>query len=301
MEMNHGIEMFGKESSLKLKGVAIIMMLMHHLFRTVDRFEGYSVRLYPLKEQQLINMAETCKICVSVFAFITGYGLFLNYQNHQGSAQSWVAQRYIKTLSGYWFVWIICSILSQYKDGRVAHLLFSEGTIRGGWNSLLSFLGVNNIFGTPSIDYRWWYMSAAVLFIFITPLIYQHKNNLWMVLIAPVLFIRVIFVRFDDPVTLGGQSSYAFITPFIIGTLFARYNLANRWISIGLERPLIKTYKCITEIWVIIFFYKIYRNLPSSQFWEFNFGVFPLAVIMFLIEFILPIKCIDKILMVSDE
>ena len=137
-----------------------------------------------------------------------------------------------------------------------------------------------------------------MLFIFITPLIYQHKNNLWLVLIAPVLFIRVIFVRFDDPVALGGQSSYAFITPFIIGTLFARYNLANRWISIGLERPLIKIYKCVTEVWVIIFFYKIYRNLPSSQFWEFHFGVFPLAVIMFLIEFILPIKCIDKILVI---
>lgn len=207
--MNSNADAFGKDTSVKLKGIAITMMLLHHYFMTEEAFAGYTITSFPIKEQQLLNIATACKICVSIFAFITGYGLFMSYRDNHGSAQNWAAKRYVKMLSGYWFVWLICAGFSQYKDERAGKILFIEGYYKGVCYCLLNFLGVNNLFGTPSIDYRWWYMSAAVVFVFMTPFVYRHKNNLILVLILAVLFLRVLFVQFEIPVTLGGQSVYA--------------------------------------------------------------------------------------------
>jgi len=292
---------FSKESSIKLKGIAIIMMLIHHCFRTADRFEGYSVLLFPLKEQQLINIAETCKICVSMFAFITGYGLFLNYQNHRGTAQRWVAKRYIKSFSGYWFIWIFCMIFSQLKDGRVTEILFTDGKPLGITYSLLSLLGINNIFGTPSIDYRWWYMSAAFLFIFITPVIYRYKNDMWMVLVGVILFLRVIISYDGTAVAISSESVYAFLVPYVLGAIFARYDFIDRWCSIRKKKPLIKMYRFAVEIWVIILLYKAFLGIPKYLFWEFHYGVFSLTVIMFFVEFILPIKFMSPLLIILGK
>lgn len=292
--MNTSADAFGKDASLKLKGIAIIMMLLHHYFRSAEAYTGYTIATFPLKEQQLLNIATACKICVSIFAFITGYGLYISYKNNRKSAQNWAVKRYIKMISGYWFAWCICAMFSQFKDGRVAKTLFKEGCYKGVLYSLLNFLGVSNLFGTPSIDYRWWYMSAAVVFVFLTPFVYKHKNNLILILIAAVLFIRVLFVQLEAPVTLGGQCVYAFLAAYITGAIFARYNILDRWVSVGHGNGRIKAVKFVISACVVIILYKFYMHIPGERFWELHFCVFPVAVIIFLIEFILPLKFLDK-------
>lgn len=294
--MKNSKNVFDKEASLKLKGAAIIMMITHHCFRTADRFIGYSVILTPLSEQQLINVAEACKICVSIFAFITGYGLYLNYQNNHNSAQSWVAKRYIKTFSGYWIVWTLCMIITQLRYGRVREMLFLDGRSMGIMYMAISFLGLNNLFTTPSIDYRWWYMGAAFLFIFLTPIVYKYKDNLWMVIIAIILLLRIIISYDGSIVAISSESAYAFLIPFVIGGMFARYNSIEKWVSIGEGKLLLKSCKFVAEAWMIMFLYRAYISIPRYLFWEFQYGVFPIVVLMFFIEFILPIGIIGTLL-----
>ena len=67
--------MFTKEDSNICKGIAICMMLMHHLFGSND-YNGYVIDFHPFTEGRIVFLAVLCKICVAVFVFITGYGLY---------------------------------------------------------------------------------------------------------------------------------------------------------------------------------------------------------------------------------
>ena len=75
MEQKQAQSIFDREASVALKGIAIVMMVLHHCFRVAKLYEGYEVSFFPFGEQQIVNVAFACKICVSVFAFISGYGL----------------------------------------------------------------------------------------------------------------------------------------------------------------------------------------------------------------------------------
>ena len=71
--------MFTKKQSLAVKGVAILMMLWHHLFYP-GNYAEFTLNCWPIMESQAVHIALFSKICVSLFAFISGYGLFLSYR-----------------------------------------------------------------------------------------------------------------------------------------------------------------------------------------------------------------------------
>lgn len=286
---------FDKNASRALKGIAILLMMLHHNFRSVELFGQYSVSFFPFREQQVVNLALSCKICVSLFAFISGYGLFLSYQNSKINASSWTAKRYIRTFSGYWFVWIASSIISQIIDGRATRILCSGNMSQSIAYTFIDFLGLHNLFNTPSVNGTWWYMSAAAVFILLTPVLYKYRNNLWLILFMPCVCIRIIHSSGTSAFT-GGNSVYAFLSPFILGAIFANYHYFEKWSSIGSSRISTKIYKCIAEIYVLILLYKMYHGLPQPVFWEFHFGIYPTVFILFCVEFIIPIAFIKKIL-----
>ena len=69
---------FSIDNTLALKGIAIIMLIFHHCFRKADLFEDYTVSFFPFSQDFIVEISLTFKICVSIFAFITGYGLMLS-------------------------------------------------------------------------------------------------------------------------------------------------------------------------------------------------------------------------------
>lgn len=78
-ELQYPTEILDKNSSLALKGIAITLMMIHHNFRNTSLFSSYNVSFYPFNDQSVVSFAYACKICVSMFAFISGYGLYLSY------------------------------------------------------------------------------------------------------------------------------------------------------------------------------------------------------------------------------
>ena len=70
--MTNGLK---KEDSAALKGLAVLLLIFHHCYRLADRIERYQVDLCGLTTEQLVAIAECCKICVAIFAFVSGYGL----------------------------------------------------------------------------------------------------------------------------------------------------------------------------------------------------------------------------------
>jgi hypothetical protein len=44
---------FGKKEALQLKGIAIMLMLFHHLFRSVGLFDGYTISFFPFEKTNI--------------------------------------------------------------------------------------------------------------------------------------------------------------------------------------------------------------------------------------------------------
>ena len=72
-----------KEDSAALKGIAILMMVFHHCYRTEKKFAGYEILFTPFTAENVIHLALYMKICVCIFAFVSGYGLMYGYLRNQ--------------------------------------------------------------------------------------------------------------------------------------------------------------------------------------------------------------------------
>lgn len=268
-------------------------MMMHHCFNNSEMLSPYDISFVPFTESSVITFAYVSKICVSIYAFISGYGLYLAYDKKTINTTKWVLYRYIKTFSGYWFVWIISAIICQIINQRTTSIFLKDGAEMGILYTIIDFLGLHNLFTTPSISGTWWYMTAAAVFILITPILYHHKDNAWLALFCVIIFIRI--VNRDDYFT-GNNSVYAFLTPFIIGFIFARHNLFDKIISIGKNSKWTIAYKVLLELWFIIMVYRMYSKVPIYRFWEFHFGFFPVLIISFCVEFIIQNHIFKRVL-----
>lgn len=71
------------ESKL-IKGMALIMMVYHHFFAWPERVLIPSAYIdYSFHGTSIVYfIAKACKLCVCIFAFLSGYGLFYSYSNH---------------------------------------------------------------------------------------------------------------------------------------------------------------------------------------------------------------------------
>lgn len=273
------------------------MMLWHHCF-LAGRFEKYQISFWPLMESQVVNIANFCKICVSLFAFVSGYGLYLTWQRaKKGQAKTghWIWERLVHTLAGYWFVlvlaWIICTLL----DNRPYMIYgFEKSIFLGFWNMLIEFLGLTNLVGGKLLDGSWWYISAAVSFVILLPLIDKSFQKLGCFCTLGVVFL---FPR----MTSGYVSSVyfsMFLPAFCIGAIFAGHDLFAVWDRFwdGWKKTGRHVMKFLTMSGVLVIAYKLYYHLPTKTWWDIKWSLFPLAVILFARDYLFQFTPVEFVL-----
>lgn len=271
---------FSKENSLAVKGVAILMMLWHHCLG----IENLTANPWPFEASQILHIAVFCKICVSLFAFISGYGLWLSYSKEKktgGTPAKWIAQRLIRTLSGYWFVvvlsWIICSLINgltyQWYQFEVSPLL-------GLWNMIIDFLGLTNFFGGKPLNTIWWYMSAAIIYVVFLPLLDKLMGRIGGVYAVVVVWL-ISGLQGGYP---GAEHVLSFLTMFCTGALFAAKDIFGRWIRFGGKHRSWLRYPTLMAGTGIA--YKLYHALDINRWWNVKFTLIPLVVIFLIWEVI---------------
>lgn len=287
---------FDKNNSQALKGIAILLLMLHHNFREARLFENYSISFWPFPQEWIVSAASMSKICVSLFAFITGYGLYLSCKNSESSnnfsPSKWVAVRYIKTFSGYWIIWIMSAIITQIIDGRFAKIYFENNFWDGLVSAGLDFAGVANLFQSPTLNITWWYMSAAFVFILITPILVKNEKYLPIILLVTVIFTRMITGTNGEKAFTGGNSTWSFITIYMLGIIFARYNIVEKIVN-AKDR----WRRFVIEIALLVIAYKAYPAIDVTYYWELKWAIIPIVVILFSIEFIIYIPVIRQILL----
>jgi hypothetical protein len=186
------IEDFSVNDTFAIKGIAIMLMYIHHNFLSPARWGKCIVDFWPLTEKITINIAVFCKICVSLFVFLTAYGLTIKYkeliQEKKFSMErlnfAFVFNRLYKLELNFWFVFVLVQIYSVIMGmGRFTYIYGSGG--KAVFKSFIDGLGLAYLFKMPSFNATWWYMSLAIIIVLSFPVLffcYKHIGGIIIIL-----------------------------------------------------------------------------------------------------------------------
>lgn len=105
-------QMFDKKVTSVIKGIAIVLMFVHHFF-TFPHYWNEGV-YYPFWNQWSTILCKPFQICVPIFCFITGYFYYFNSRK----TYSYALKKCLNVLIPYWLitlVYILIAIICGYK------------------------------------------------------------------------------------------------------------------------------------------------------------------------------------------
>lgn len=218
-----------KSMSQLVKGVAILTMLAHHFIVIPFSNLPYIVSLF----------GYACKICVAIYAVISGYGYFFTKEK----TVKYGLKKICDLLKIYWF-----SLFT----------LFIPIALLNGWELTFSNLLIQ-LFGLlPNLNWFAWYVFFYIFCMLIMPIIIKYRmlrfsswKNLFLIIIVPymcALLLRLI-PNYDSNVILRDLFTCFYYLPcFLIGYWFAENKIyENLSVIKALKNPSI----CIIMIFVI--------------------------------------------------
>ncbi len=214
---------FNKQDTNIAKTFAIIMMYIHHSFFEAKTYMGYTFSFAPFGESRTIAIAQLCKVCVSVFVFLSTYGITISFmkkeeKNSEVPLKEFLVDdfcRWIKLISGFIVIYILAQMFSFL--GRSNIEVYGTGIKRVVY-TVLDVLGLANVFGTPTFNPTWWYMGLALAILLIMPFLYRaHRRIGVALLILAVVLPRMLSLEFT--------SLRQWLPSMCLGILFAERNL----------------------------------------------------------------------------
>lgn len=112
------------EKTDHLKGIALILLMWHHLFG-VNYLDSW---LSPIEGIDMV-IGISAKVCLGIFLFCSGYGLYKSYINKDSAPKTYILQRAVKTLIPYWIIMLIAivilAILGKFEPKYIPVNLFA--------------------------------------------------------------------------------------------------------------------------------------------------------------------------------
>ena len=191
-----------QEDSNVVKGIAVIMLYIHHLFWS-DRWKSYEITFGGVKQETVVSFAVFCRVCVALFVFISAYGISKKYEQKKigGIGRLWgdACIRYFKLVSSMWIVWLpfllLSCIIKIHTFSEVYCAADKNTIIYGIQYFVIDMLGLSNLLGTPTYNTTWWYVSLATILIFVTPLINMIYDKIRLFIIPCIVFLSVFWNR----------------------------------------------------------------------------------------------------------
>lgn len=165
-----------KQDSIAVKGIAIILLIFHHLFYNPKSFGGMDITFTFVDTEAVILLSSWAKVCVPLFVFLTSYGLCAKYKTvkyDKTKIKTIIIKRYFSLIIPFIYIFgilqIVCNI-PIFDSGRTFVDVYGKGEGCGLYIILDAF-GLAHCFGTPTLFSTWWYMTLAALLIFMSPFI----------------------------------------------------------------------------------------------------------------------------------
>ncbi|MBE5916532.1 MAG: acyltransferase [Pseudobutyrivibrio ruminis] len=209
---------FSINETNKVKGLAILLLIFHHMYRTTDEIAARGAVPILLTGDSISHIAYCFRICVYIFAFLTAYGLTkLLLKSEKVSYTKFVIKRYLKLLAPYWFT-LVCIWLFWLFALRQSPLARYDGNIlfmAADFMSVLELLGHTD----KMFLGLFWYMNFAVAEIIVLPLLVVAAKKFGYYLVIISIFLYNVLPTICDSTYGGNYNSYLFIIE--LGVLFA--------------------------------------------------------------------------------
>lgn len=240
---------FEKTDTQVCKGLAIIFMLIHHLFLDIDVCVKYGVVFTPFSSNTVIEIAKVCKICVSMFVFLTAYGItrkysfsFMEIDRH--GHKKYLSSRLLKLMSGYVFIYILSQVISYFTP-RTRVLVYGESFFKRIYYTIIDGCGLAYAFDCPTYNATWWYMTMAIFLILVMPFIYVivDKLGVWTMILIYMIPLTMKFF-------LPGRC-WNYILCALLGTICAKNDLFEKLSSCFSQRVWAKFIKTFFALGII--------------------------------------------------
>lgn len=275
---------FSKNVTFTMKGIGIIFMLIHHLFSCFpDYVEKYGVSSSILSMNQVLTISVFGKICVAIFVFLSAYGMTISLEKSRGGrSDKYLIKRYLRLEYGFLFVYLL-SILTSFLRADNLRIYFGEGIPKGLWYMGVDALGMAGFMGTPTYNETWWYMSVAILLVFIIPVFIKLYELFGISMVVICGMLSYLGVN-DTPF-----SSYIFA--LILGIFMAETGIIQRLSSLDKKRSL----WLLTVGTVVLFLFCEIRIKWGYTYWMDGSIAMLLSVLLFLVvdKLRLRIRCLE--------
>lgn len=226
---------FTKEHTMQMKGIAIIILLFHHCFLNAQRWATvpyeklattkgwgyYPISFAPFSSHTIQYLASFSKICVAMFVFMTGYGMWVSYesQKKKTTMSNYIKKRMVTLMTGFLIIFVVTEILA-IPTGRFIEVYGHD--FRSVVYMIIDALGLAKLLGTPLFCLTWWYMSLAIVLIMIFPFVHLIMEKYqWVVVVASIIVPRACGF---------GQSTdlFRYLLAYTLGMYFAQHDLLAR-------------------------------------------------------------------------
>jgi len=226
---------FTKEHTMQMKGIAIIILLFHHCFLNAQRWATvpyeklattkgwgyYPISFAPFSSHTIQYLASFSKICVAMFVFMTGYGMWVSYesQKKKTTMSNYIKKRMVTLMTGFLIIFAVTEILA-IPTGRFIEVYGHD--FRSVVYMIIDALGLAKLLGTPLFCLTWWYMSLAIVLIMIFPFVHSIMEKYqWVMVVASIIVPRACGF---------GQSTdlFRYLLAYTLGMYFAQHDLLAR-------------------------------------------------------------------------
>ena len=206
-----------REITNRIKGIAIILMIMTHLFGLFTINSSYfAISLFNTDKTLEEVIGKTADICVYLFAFISGYGLCHSYSNKKPKELFFTTlNKLIRFLLCYWLV-ILVIFLPFYVVNQGSNFQFIEL--------------VKTLFGHHGFFSYGWYVYFYITLLITLPFVGKLLDkNKWLSLVIsyiPLFVLYFVFNRLQDKVPYYDNLCvliFAYMTS-LVGYAFAKHN-----------------------------------------------------------------------------
>lgn len=223
-----------KRASSIAKGIGILMMFCHHLFYSSEliarKTVGLTLVFEPLGRHYLVLLAQGCKACVAVFVFITGYGTFLQVskllskRTQPNQVATYALKHHVYLLLSMQFIYVIWACFGTLSGQKTLAAVYGgKGITKGVFYFFIDIMGLAKAFGTPTYNKTWWYLSLAIVLIYLVPLLtlVARRVGSWSLLALACLVPPLMGWSMNGIIT-------KYVPVAILGMAFAQYGLFER-------------------------------------------------------------------------
>ncbi|MEE0830545.1 MAG: acyltransferase [Longicatena sp.] len=218
---------FSVNVSNRIKAIAIIGIVFYHMIScSPDFVEQFGIKSLLMDRELLMYVSDLGKIFVSVFVFISAYGICVGL-NSKKDIGDYLTKRIKKLYFSYLVVFLLVQLYACFNVFVLGRNRWA-GTTYAHENVMMSIvyfivdaLGLSSAFGTPDFCRTWWYMSIAFALIGIIPIMKQLYDKYGLGFVAIMVVSVVYFFR------MTALSRYLIVIMF--GIMCAKHHTFEKW------------------------------------------------------------------------